>query len=192
MLGTLPTTLNVNGVDYDIRTDFRNVLQIIAAFNAPELNDREKAYVCLKQLFISLNTLPADDYTAAYEAAVEFIEHQVEEDRPSPRIVNWEKDEALIFSAINKVAGKEVRSEKYMHWWTFLGYFQCIDKNDTWGCILVIRQKRAQGKKLESYEKEFYSANRNLCSVDPPKKRKSQKDIMQDMFDELLEEGGDE
>lgn len=192
MLGTLPTTLNVNGVDYDIRTDFRNILQIITAFNAPELSEKEKAYVCLKRLFIALNTIPADDYTAAYEAAVTFIEHQIEEDRPSPRIVNWEKDEALIFSAINKVAGKEVRSEKYMHWWTFLGYFQSIDRNDTWGCVLVIRQKKAQGKKLEAYEKEFYSANRNLCSVDPPKKRKSQKDIMQDMFDSLLEEGGTE
>lgn len=192
MLGTLPTTLNVNNVDYDIRTDFRNILQIITAFNAPELSEKEKAYVCLKQLFIALNTIPADDYTAAYEAAVTFIEHQIEEDRPSPRIVNWEKDEALIFSAINKVAGKEVRSERYMHWWTFLGYFQSIDRNDTWGCVLVIRQKKAQGKKLEAYEKEFYSANRNLCSVDPPKKRKSQKDIMQDMFDSLLEEGGTE
>ena len=66
MLGTLPTTLNVNGVDYDIRTDFRNILQIITAFNAPELSEKEKAYVCLKRLFIALNTIPADDYTAAY------------------------------------------------------------------------------------------------------------------------------
>lgn len=194
MLGTLPTTLNVNGVDYDIRTDFRNILQIITAFNAPELNEKEKAYVCLKRLFVALNTIPAEDYPAAYEAAMEFIDHFTSEDsdRKSPKMFDWAKDETLIFSSINKVAGKEVRAEKYMHWWTFLGYFQCIDREDTLGLVLVIRQKRAKGIKLESYEREFYSANRNLCSVDPPKKRKSQKDIMQEMFEELLEKGGDE
>ena len=106
--------------------------------------------------------------------------------------MDWEQDAPIIIPAVNKVNNADVRATEYMHWWTFLGYFQSIDRNDTWGCVLVIRQKKAQGKKLEAYEKEFYSANRNLCSVDPPKKRKSQKDIMQDMFDSLLEEGGTE
>ena len=172
MLGTLPTTLNVNGVDYDIRTDFRNILQIITAFNAPELSEKEKAYVCLKRLFIALNTIPADDYTAAYEAAVTFIEHQIEEDRPSPRIVNWEKDEALIFSAINKVAGKEVRSERYMHWWTFMGAYMEISEG-LFHEILQIRQKKMNGKKLEKWELEFYRKNKKLIDIQGETKKRS-------------------
>ena len=48
MLGCLSRTLDVNGKRYDIRTDFRSILRVIAAFNDDELSDAEKLYVCLR------------------------------------------------------------------------------------------------------------------------------------------------
>ena len=33
MIGRLPTTLTVDGKDYDIRTDYRDCLTVITAFN---------------------------------------------------------------------------------------------------------------------------------------------------------------
>lgn len=192
MLGLLPTSLDVNGVTYNIRSDYRDVLRIFSAFNAPELNDREKTYVLLKQIFIDFDTIPYDDYQAAYEAAFAFIDCTTHEDRPNPRIVNWDKDEQLIFPAVNKVAGFEVRSAKYMHWWTFLGYFQGIDREDTWGFILTIRQKRAKHKQLEKYERDFFNANRNLCAIDPPQKAVTEvKDAITAIYNDLLKGGAD-
>ncbi len=42
MLGQLPTTLQINGKKYEIRTDYRNVLRIFEAFADKELTDKEK------------------------------------------------------------------------------------------------------------------------------------------------------
>ena len=49
MIG-LPTSLNVAGEEYPIRTDYRVILTIFAAFNDPNLNDREKFTICLNCL----------------------------------------------------------------------------------------------------------------------------------------------
>lgn len=190
MLGMLPQTLNINGRAYKIRSDYRDILQIIAAFGDKELSDEEKAYVCLKRLFIAMESIPKSDYQDAYEAAVTFIECHISDRKPSPKVVNWEKDEQLIFPAINKVAGMEVRAVPYMHWWTFLGYFQSIDREDIWGFILTIRQKRAKGKKLEKYEKDFLNANRDICEVEFREEKATTEDSLAKMFNELLKNGG--
>lgn len=190
MLGMLPQTLNINGRAYKIRSDYRDILQIIAAFGDKELSDEEKAYVCLKRLFIAMESIPKSDYQDAYEAAITFIECHISDRKPSPKVVNWEKDEQLIFPAINKVAGIEVRAVPYMHWWTFLGYFQSIDREDIWGFILTIRQKRAKGKKLEKYEKDFLNANRDICEVEFREEKATTEDSLAKMFNELLKNGG--
>lgn len=189
MLGMLPQTLNINGRAYKIRSDYRDILQIIAAFGDKELSDEEKAYVCLKRLFVAMESIPKSDYQDAYEAAVTFIECHISDRKPSPKVVNWEKDEQLIFPAINKVAGMEVRAVPYMHWWTFLGYFQSIDREDIWGFILTIRQKRAKGKKLEKYEKDFLNANRDICEVEFREEKVTTEDSLAKMFNELLKNG---
>ena len=45
MLGQLPTSLDVCGTAYKIRTDYRNILQIFSAYNDSNLSDSEKVYV---------------------------------------------------------------------------------------------------------------------------------------------------
>ena len=42
MLGDLPQALTVGGREYRVRSDFRSVLRIIAAYNDDELSDTEK------------------------------------------------------------------------------------------------------------------------------------------------------
>ncbi|MDD3337814.1 MAG: Gp15 family bacteriophage protein [Lachnospiraceae bacterium] len=190
MLGKLPTTLSINEKDYAIRTDYRDILTIFSAFNDKDLSDSEKVFVCMKRLYKDFSTIPKTDYEEAYKAVIKFIECQQHDDKPSPKIVNWEKDEQLIFPAVNKVAGCEIRAIPYMHWWTFLGYFMGIDREDTWGFILTIRQKKAHHKKLADYEKEFYLANPELCNVERKEDRKTAEDKLSDIFDTLLQEGG--
>ena len=78
--------------------------------------------------------------------------------------MDWEHDEAIICSAVNKVAGTDVRKERYIHWWTFLGYY--LEINDSFfSQVVSIRKKRATGKKLETYEQEFYRSNKNLIRL---------------------------
>jgi hypothetical protein len=192
MLGQLPQTLTVCGTEYDIRSDFRNILTIIAAYNDDSLSETEKTLVCLRRMYPDLEQMPRNEetFTAALQAAHTFIECKLSDDRPSPKVVNWEKDEQLIFPAINKVAGTEVRMVEYMHWWTFLGYFMSVDTDGLWGAVLTIRQKKARGKKLEKHEKEFLTQNPELCALETREVRGTPEDALRKMFEQLVKEGG--
>ena len=193
MLGQLPTTLKINGKDYKIRSDYRNILRIFVALNSDELSDEEKTYVFLKRMYVDFPTIPKKDIEAAYEAAFAFIENNEHgSHKRQPRLVDWEKDEPLVFAAINKVAGKEIRAVEYLHWWTFLGYFQCIDREDTWGAVLTIRQKRARHKKLEKYESEFFNANREMCELESSTSRKKEADDFAKQLQRELLQGGEQ
>ena len=163
MIGELPQSVNVNGREYAIRTNFRDVLKILSAFNDPELENSEKVYITLVIMFPDFADMRKEDYEAAFKAAMEFIDHGVSGDgRPSPKIMDWEQDESIMFPAINKVAGFETRSKKYIHWWTFLGYYMEIT-DGIFSQVLSLRLKRAKGQKLEKYEREYWNANKSIC-----------------------------
>ena len=51
MIGLLPKSLEINGTEYRIRSDFRVALLIFEAFNDSGLNDYEKIQVCLECLY---------------------------------------------------------------------------------------------------------------------------------------------
>lgn len=163
MVGDLPRTISVNGTDYKIRTDFRDVIKIVTAFNDPELEDEEKVYVCLLILYVDFDKIPKDDYEAAYKAAVAFIDYGTEgNENHSPRTIDWEQDEKILFPDINKVAGYDVRTSKYTHWWTFIGYFLAVTEG-LLQTVISLRSKKARGKKLEKHEREFWNANKGIC-----------------------------
>ena len=54
-----------------------------------------------------------------------------------------------------------------MHWWTFLGLFMEINKDTTASTVFALRQKKARGKKLEKWEKEYWEQNKALCQLRP-------------------------
>lgn len=197
MIGRLPTSLPINGKSYRIRSDFRDILRIISAFQDDDLTDAEKALVCLANVYKDFKAIPERDYQEAYEAAVGFIDYGIHEDRPSPRVIDWEHDESIIFPAINKSAGAEVRLLPYVHWWTFLGYFHSIDRESTLGFVLMVRQKKAKKKKLEKWEQEFWLNNRNLCDLKATAKdSETPENALAAIYKELLaaqaEGGGDD
>ena len=74
------------------------------------------------------------------------------------KTIDWEGDAQLISSAVNNVAGREIRAESYLHWWTFMGYFNAVGESAL-STVVGIRSKIAKNKKLEKYEQEFRSEN---------------------------------
>ena len=170
MIGRLPTELNVNGINRAIRSDFRVALLIMQAFNDPELLDQEKSRVLMECLYEDVENIPHDEYQEAYDKAIWFLDGGgLEETRDtnhqrSKKVMDWEQDEHMIFSAVNKVAGYETRAKDYIHWWTFLGYFNEIGEG-LLTTVINIRQKKNKGKKLEKHEQEFYRENKSLIDI---------------------------
>lgn len=162
MIGILPKSLEIGGIEYKIRSDFRVALLIFEAFNDSELNDMEKIQVCIECLY---ETIPSDTENA-YKKAIWFLDggNIPKSHRNHKKVFDWKQDESIIFSAINKSAGFETRSAEYIHWWTFLGYFSEIGEG-LFSQIVNIRTKKAKGKKLEKWEREFYNEHRELIDI---------------------------
>ncbi len=169
MIGELPESLDVNGKLYDIYPDYRNCLRIMCALTDPELNNAERQTLCLYLLYADADTMPEADYAAALQAACDFLDHGThgEDGRPHPRLMDWEQDEDIIFPAVNRVAGYEVREADYLHWWTFLGYCRSVDADSTFAQVISLRQKKAKHKKLEKWEQEYWTTNKDLCVLRP-------------------------
>ena len=114
----LPTSLNINGVAYTIRTDFRAIIDILIAMNDPDLDQQAKTFIMLQILYEEWQNIPFEDLTEACQKACEFIDCGQTDDapnRPKPRLMDWEQDGDMIVPAVNKVAGKEIRAVPYMH-----------------------------------------------------------------------------
>ena len=196
MIGALPETLTVGGVDYPIRTDYRNVLQVFEAFQDPELTQEEKWIVAIYLLFENFSC--DDDVLEAAQdgfdlgEAMKQISWFISAGQPEKQVLeqptyNWTQDEQMIFSAVNKVAGRETRELEYLHWWTFLGYFNEVGEG-TFSFIVGIRNKLNKGKKLEKHEKEFLSHNKELVLMKKPltKEEQEREDAYKSLLDEVL------
>lgn len=164
---SLPISIEVNGRQHKIRNkgDYRMVLSCFDALNDEELTPYERTMAALIIFYEDMNSL---DDVAGWEDADEGIKKmyeffncnqpEIKQSHHNYNLIDWNADESLICAAINVVAQKEIRAEKYMHWFTFFGYYMSIGD-----CILTtiitIRYKIASGTKLEKHEQKFRQEN---------------------------------
>lgn len=184
-----PTSLNIGGVEYEIRTDYRAVLDVLAALNDPELTDSDpqmtsymQSRVILEIMFPQFDDIPVEHLQEALDKVVEFIDMGISDDRKKPKTMDWEQDAPIIIPSINKVLNCEIRAQKYIHWWTFLGAYMEIGEG-LFSNIIHIRQKKAKGKKLEKWEQEFYKENKSLIDFKQKSQRsEEEKEMLRDYF----------
>lgn len=143
-------------------------------YASPDYEDDEKQFICLDSIYeefcdylpddlMKIN-MPEKDMAEALTKAFEFIDMGVKDDGKSqPHTVDWEQDAPIIIPAVNRVVGKEIRSLEYMHWWTFLGAYIEIGES-LFSQVVGVRMKKAKGKKLEKWEREFYQENKSLVN----------------------------
>ena len=184
----LPKSLLVNGKEQPIRWEYTAVLDAISALNNPELQDSEKVYAFLYILYENFDDLTSEDYVPAFEAGLNFVNNDAQPDKKQQlKMVDFEQDYRIMIPAINRVAGKEIRAEEDIHWWTFLGWFMEIGEC-TYATVLTIRSKKARGKRLEPYEKEFYEENKDLVQIKPRLSEEERRKLEEDeaLLRELL------
>lgn len=188
----IPTSVQIGEQSYHIRCDgdFRMVLDCFSALEDKELTKEEKIYTSLIIFYDGVDT-PGDvkqlpDIKQAYEEMVKFFNcGQLESIglKTNYKAIDWEGDSQLICSAVNKVAGKEIRTEPYMHWWTFMGYFMAVG-NSILATVISIRAKIAKGKKLEKWEREFKRDNMKYFSFNPKQTAQAEQEA-EEMFKQL-------
>lgn len=164
----LPSSLNIGGRDYSIRSGWRHILKILEACSDPEASERVKARVTLKIFYPEWKRIPLCFIEEALEKACQFIDCGHRSDGTiKPKMIDWGQDAPIIIPEINKVARMEIRIDPDIHWWTFFGWFMGIG-DGLLASVLCIRKKKAMHKKLDRWEEEFYRENKSLVDLKYP------------------------
>ena len=163
-LWVLPKEAVLGGESYPHKTDYRQILKLTAVLS----NEKRPAHLrWLTALhYFYEKEVPRHMEQEAMEYLSSFLSCG-ETGTPGPKLLDWQVDAPEIIADINAVAGREVRSMEYLHWWSFLSFFHGI-KEGRLSALVTIRDKLRRGKKLEPHEQEFYIRNKSKVRLRPP------------------------
>ena len=162
----LPSTVTISGIEYPVRTDFRTILEIFVMLDDPDLTDADKTEALLRMFYVNR----PEDAKAAIQAFTDFVDPRQAAKSPathSTRLIDWSQDFDLMVAPINHILGFECRAADYLHWRTFLAAYLEIPPESVFARVLRIREKLRTSKKLEKYERSWYSKNRDLVHLKP-------------------------
>ena len=185
MVWILPTTLEVEGVEYGINSDFRPCLSAMQAMDDILIPDIEGYYFAMNIIFGEGNLARIKNHTQALSQMAWFLNCGREStsrdsvDFFAPPMIDWEQDGWLIFSGIAQTIGRDIRMDDYCHFWSFMAYFQGMGEC-TFTIVRSIRYKLAKRVKLENWEQEFYRKNRDI--VDVKKDAQAREDLFNQVF----------
>jgi len=163
----LPRTVEINGTEYEIRTDFRVMMDVFEVLNDVELQDNERGVLALGFFYPDFADMPPEDYKEAINKLFWFIRggSDSESDRNKRKLMDWEQDYQLVIAPVNRVVGRDVRTLDEFHWWSFLSAFMEIGGDCTFTQVVSIRTKLAKGKSLDKQDSAWYRENRNLVDI---------------------------
>lgn len=167
----LPKAVEIGGVEYDIRSDWRVAIDIIEVMSDTEISDEERATVALSVFYPDFEAMPIEHFQDAIYFLYWFIGGGGEGDegdtpkKKQTKLMDWCQDLPILISPINRVLGFEVRAVEYLHWWTFLAAYYEIGGDCLFAQVIGIRKKRSQGKKLDKQDMAFYQENRNIIDL---------------------------
>ena len=185
---SLPGEAVIGGVTYEIHADYRDILEIFSYMEDPDLPAFLKWQIALALFFEE--KIPEAHLQEAMQYLSDFLTAGCpEQEKPAPKLLDWEQDASVIVAEVNKVAGQEIRGLPFVHWWTFLAWFHGIGEGQL-SMIVGIREKLRKGKKLENYEKAFYREHKHRVDL---KTRYSRQELEeQEKLNRLLAEGSEE
>lgn len=170
-LWSLPTSTTIGGVEYPINADFRDILEIFRYLDDPDRPEYVRWRIVLALFYEG--EIPDEHRQEAMEYLAQFISCGEQDGKPTPKLLDWEQDAQIIVADVNKVAGTEIRALPFLHWWTFMAYFNAIGEGQL-STMVSLRDKLSRGKKLEKWEQEFYRKNKDKVDL---KKRYSAEEL---------------
>lgn len=191
-LEPLPQSLNINGQEVPINTDFRAVLK----YDYILQQDTGNGEKLIEALIIMFGDILPDDLNAVLEELTIFIQGGIKEERshkPSKKIlgVNNNKafdffvDDRLIWSAFFYTYKIDLRNVKYLHWWDFLELLEELPDNVRISKIMQYRTIDTKSPHIGKEQKAIYEALQRHYKLT---EKKSAED---DLINEALRQGKD-
>lgn len=177
----LPTAVEIDGIIYDIDSDFRTCLAIILAYEDPSLTQYEKMAVMLQLLYheIPENQQEACRLGIKFLDCGETVQDGAKHDDGIGRLYSFDQDAKYIYSAIKQSHGVDLEEVEFLHWWKFTYMFLDLKEDCFFYRLLHLRRQKKLGK-LTKEEREQYYKIQDI--VDLPEVRSSEDQAIADEF----------
>lgn len=187
-----PKTVWVDGVQYEINSDFRtSILFEIMMFDA-ELEGGEKVNQMLELYY---HEVPGNLQEAAeaifwfYKCGKDLKENDANgniDGRRRERIYSFEHDDSYIYAAFLEQYGVDLNDIEYLHWWKFKALFEALKEDCKMSKIMGYRAVEIRND-MGRGEKEFYKKMKDIHRI--PVQRDENEKLSQ--IEEALLNGGD-
>lgn len=132
LIDELPTTISVNGKEYEISSDFRTFVLFEMLLNDNDISDEEKLVEIINLIFV--DDPPEEITDSVFDSIIEFyrcgnpeLKRKSAKRRKSPKkIYDFEYDDAYIYAAFLSAYSIDLNDTPYLHWWKFRALFESL------------------------------------------------------------------
>ncbi|CAM2828234.1 bacteriophage Gp15 family protein [Hathewaya histolytica] len=192
LIDILPTTVNIEGVEYAINSDFRTSILFELLMQDSTIGEEEKIYMALELYY---TTIP-QNINEAIEQMLWFYrcgKNEVKskgtgKGKSVTQIYSFEHDDDYIYSAFLDQYGVDLQDMEYLHWWKFKAMFKSLKEDNE---LVKIMGYRAMdlSKIKDKEQKNYYKKMKELYKI-PTNISKNEKEKL-NKIEEILLNGGD-
>lgn len=175
LIGNLPEVLLIDGKEYEIASDFREIVELEAVLCSAELTDAERGEQALHLFY---GCIPHDIETAVDRLC--WFMKGGDQYRPQKRhrqpaegeigrkeIYSFIHDAGLIYAAFMQQYGIDLTDIDYLHWWKFKAMFEALGKETLMKEVMHCRAVEIDPKMPQS-QKDYYSAMKQRYALPLP------------------------
>ena len=143
LIDLVPESVEIDGIEYEIRTDFRISILFEMMMQDEELSNEEKL---LKALELYYPIIPNNVEEAIekikwfYRCGKDIVKSNNKSHGESVKIYDYEYDDDYIYSAFLSQYNIDLQDIKHLHWWKFKAMFKSLNEDNK---IVKIMQYRS-------------------------------------------------
>ncbi len=161
----MPTALVVDGVEYEIHSDFRTWIKLTQEFFLQEITSMSIAKA-LCAVYKEIPPNPEQAITAMFEfytGANQRQQKNGKKTRERRMVFDFDVDSALIFSSFFEQYHIDL-SKETLHWWTFRSLFDNLSPSTPFGKALHFRSIDI-GKIKDNEQRKYYLQMKRLYEL---------------------------
>lgn len=192
LIDYLPETVEIEGVECPIETNFRTFILFEMMMQDPELTDAEKA---MKGLELAYLEIP-DNLNAAVDGLLWFYScgkrwrekkaSSMDGESEVQRIYSFEHDDDYIYSAFLTQYHIDLQDVEYLHWWKFKALLRTLSSELEFSKIMGYRSIDINSG-MTKEQRDFYRRKKELYALPLPAGEEEKVDAIA----EALMNGGD-
>lgn len=190
ILDVLPETVEIDGAEYRINSDFRISILFELLMQDDEVGKRQKLIQGLKLYYpeIPQNMTEAVEKWSGFTDAAEKPKAiaQDPEEAGSKQVYSFEYDDDYIYAAFLEQYGIDLQDVEDLHWWKFRALFKALGEDTEFVKIMGYRSINITST-MSKEQREFYKKMQTVHALPIPDAEREANELLT----EALLHGGD-